>query len=111
MLFKNKKMSRIVALLLTAALSFSANSFVFAGENSSSVLLGDVNGDGKVNSDDASLALSYVLKPNEVQGFNPDVADVNGNAVIDLSLIHISFKSASKFKDAISSETFWACAS
>lgn len=83
MLFKNKKMSRIVALLLTAALSFSANSFVFAGENSSSVLLGDVNGDGKVNSDDASLALSYVLKPNEVQGFNPDVADVNGNAVID----------------------------
>lgn len=76
-------MSRIVALLLTAALSFSANSFVFAGENSSSVLLGDVNGDGKVNSDDASLALSYVLKPNEVQGFNPDVADVNGNAVID----------------------------
>ena len=48
MLFKNKKMSRIVALLLTAALSFSANSFVFAGENSSSVLLGDVNGDGKV---------------------------------------------------------------
>lgn len=30
-----------------------------------------------------SLALSYVLKPNEVQGFNPDVADVNGNAVID----------------------------
>lgn len=83
MLFKNKKMSRIVALLLTAALSFSANSFVFAGENSSSVLLGDVNGDGKVNSDDASLALSYVLKPNEVQGFNADVADVNGNAVID----------------------------
>lgn len=83
MLFKNKKMSRIVALLLTAVLSFSANSFVFAGENSSSVLLGDVNGDGKVNSDDASLALSYVLKPNEVQGFNADVADVNGNAVID----------------------------
>lgn len=83
MLFKNKKMSRIVALLLTAALSFSTNSFVFAGENSSSVLLGDVNGDGKVNSDDASLALSYVLKPNEVQGFNADVADVNGNAVID----------------------------
>lgn len=83
MLFKNKKMSRIVALLLTAALSFSTNSFVFAGENSSSVLLGDVNGDGKVNSDDASLALSYVLKPNEVQGFNADVADVNGNDVID----------------------------
>lgn len=76
-------MSRIVALLLTAALSFSTNSFVFAGENSSSVLLGDVNGDGKVNSDDASLALSYVLKPNEVQGFNADVADVNGNDVID----------------------------
>lgn len=83
MLFKNKKMSRIVALLLTAALSFSTNSFVFAGENSSSVLLGDVNGDGIVNSDDASLALSYVLKPNEVQGFNADVADVNGNDVID----------------------------
>lgn len=83
MLFKNKKMSRIVALLLTAALSFSTNSFVFAGEKSSSVLLGDVNGDGKVNSDDASLALSYVLKPNEVQGFNADVADVNGNDVID----------------------------
>mgnify|MGYP000049426923 CR=1 FL=1 len=81
MLFKNKKMSRIVALLLTAALSFSTNSFVFAGENSSSVLLGDVNGDGIVNSDDASLALSYVLKPNEVQGFNADVADVNGNDV------------------------------
>ena len=62
MLFKNKKMSRIVALLLTAALSFSANSFVFAGENSSSVLLGDVNGDGKVNSDDASRRLSEIVR-------------------------------------------------
>lgn len=83
MLFKNKKMSRIVALLLTTAMSFSVNSLVFAEENSSSVLLGDVDGDGIISSDDASLALSYVLKPNEVQGFNASVADVNGNDVID----------------------------
>ena len=83
MLFKNKKMSRIVALLLTAALSFSANSFVFAGENSSSVLLGDVNREANVLSHDQSLELSYVLKPNEVQGFKPDLADLNGKAVID----------------------------
>lgn len=106
MLFKNKKMSRIVALLLTAALSFSTNSFVFAGENSSSVLLGDVNGDGKVNSDDASLALSYVLKPNEVQGFNADVADVNGNDVIDSVDVALILQKAldSSFKFPIETE-------
>ena len=106
MLFKNKKMSRIVALLLTAALSFSTNSFVFAGENSSSVLLGDVNGDGIVNSDDASLALSYVLKPNEVQGFNADVADVNGNDVIDSVDVALILQKAldSSFKFPIETE-------
>ena len=106
MLFKNKKMSRIVALLLTAALSFSTNSFVFAGENSSSVLLGDVNGDGIVNSDDASLPLSYVLKPNEVQGFNADVADVNGNDVIDSVDVALILQKAldSSFKFPIETE-------
>lgn len=106
MLFKNKKMSRIVALLLTAALSFSTNYFVFAGENSSSVLLGDVNGDGIVNSDDASLALSYVLKPNEVQGFNADVADVNGNDVIDSVDVALILQKAldSSFKFPIETE-------
>ena len=106
MLFKNKKMSRIVALLLTAALSFSANSFVFAGENSSSVILGDVTGDGVVNSDDASLALSYVLKPNEVQGFNADVADVNGNGVIDSVDVALILQKAldSSFKFPIETE-------
>lgn len=82
MLFK-KKMDRVVALLLTAALSFSTSSFVLAEDNSTSALLGDVNGDGAITSADASLALSYVLTPNEVQGFNSGVADVNGNDIID----------------------------
>lgn len=106
MLFKNRKMSRIVALLLTAALSFSTNSFVFAGESSSSVILGDVTGDGVVNSDDASLALSYVLKPNEVQGFNADVADVNGNGVIDSVDVALILQKAldSSFKFPIETE-------
>ncbi len=82
MLFK-KKMNRVVALLLTAALSFSTSSFVLAEDNSASVLLGDVNGDGTIDANDVSLALSFVLTPNEVQGFNSNVADVNGNDVID----------------------------
>ncbi len=59
--------------------------YVFAayGENSTFGALGDVNGDGKVDSTDARLILQYYAKKIGEDGLNTGVADVNGDSKVD----------------------------
>ena len=45
--------------------------------------MGDVNNDGKVDTDDVSLIINYVLG-KEAAGFNPDNADYNNDSKIDV---------------------------
>ena len=48
------------------------------------VVIGDVNGDGKVDKDDISTLVSYILG-DTTDSFNNEVADVNGDEAINIA--------------------------
>ena len=77
---KRKALSIVVALLLLAALCMGGASFRALA---SPLLLGDVNGDGKVGSADYYLVKRYVLQSYEMTAEEFYSGDVNGDGRIN----------------------------
>ena len=71
------KIKKTVALLLCAALLFSA-----FGGSASAALLGDVNGDGKVGPEDARAILRASAKLDPADGATAALMDTNGEPAV-----------------------------
>jgi len=56
--------------------------YVIFGKEKSTILLGDANGDGRVNSRDAVSILRYIIKLTN-EKFDDLAADINGNGRVD----------------------------
>jgi len=57
--------------------------YSFAAQISNSYTLGDVNGDGKINTVDARMVLQYIVNKITASDLNLQAADVDGNGAIN----------------------------
>ena len=82
---KLEKLDAVVdadARTVTVELEHFSTYIVVDEDTAPSVLLGDVNGDGKVTTADARMILLYIVGKAEAGSFNELVADVNGDGNI-----------------------------
>ena len=75
-------MKRFFALILTAVMLFAAASTSVAAVETSR-LIGDVNGNGKIDATDYAMLKRAVLKTYDLNEIQTLAADVNGNGKID----------------------------
>lgn len=74
----------IVRMSTTEAVSQTCDNVAFTVTVTSSVMSGDINGDGKVDVSDYIGIANHILGATS-ENFNEDAADVNGDGVIDVS--------------------------
>ena len=73
----------VVSILFILFVSFNTLMVTYSLENNDAIL-GDVNGDGKINSDDALLIARYILG-DKLSNFSVNAADVNHDNKIKMS--------------------------
>jgi len=80
------KITRKILAAALAALLALAPLFIFpaAAETEGAVLLGDVDGDGQINTTDARLIAGYVVGQFTENDLNLSAADVNGDGVVSV---------------------------
>lgn len=74
----------VVRMSTTEAVSQTCEDVAFTVTINSSVLSGDINGDGVVDVSDYIGIANYILGQTQ-EGFNEEAADVNGDGEIDVS--------------------------